>query len=525
MTAEEIFRGEGDEIEFKQALSGSSKNYTRTVAAFSNGSGGKIVFGVEDGTWRVSGIPAYELSRTYDRITNAIYDSVKPTPSFNPMIQSVDVPSDDGNTVRKNIIVVEVYPGLQRPYYLDGEGKEDGVYIRVAGTTRRADSDTVRELGFQGHSEGYDSQVIPGEKVSDEKAGRLCALIYEYALEHCRNDEDRENIKPVKTGNLLSWNIIKRIGGSLAPTNAFSLLTMGEENVVDTGRGSVVLFPDAKIQCAVFKGTTRADFIDKKEYSGSLQQQVDDAYKFVLRNIRSGLEIDGTTGHTTYELPIGSIRELIANAVVHRSYVISGKIQVFLYDDRLEVTSPGMLVGGYTVGDLKTGISRPRNRTLAEAFSYMGIIEGYGSGIPRLIEDCRRYGLPAPELEEIAGGLRVNLFRRGSGAPSETDDRIAYPTDPTDSANQTNQTNQTNQSKNSVIGASGLPIKEDDLSDIEKQLLAKIKPNPSITQKQLAGDLGISINQVKYYTASLKEKGIIEREGSLRKGSWKLINS
>ena len=59
MTAEEIFRGEGDEIEFKQALSGSSKNYTRTVAAFSNGSGGKIVFGVEDGTWRVSGIPAY----------------------------------------------------------------------------------------------------------------------------------------------------------------------------------------------------------------------------------------------------------------------------------------------------------------------------------------------------------------------------------------------------------------------------------------------------------------------------------
>ena len=79
-----------------------------------------------------------------------------------------------------------------------------------------------------------------------------------------------------------------------------------------------------------------------------------------------------------------NIRELIANAVAHRSYLEPGNIQVALYDDRLEITSPGMLLNNVTIEKMIEGYSRPRNPAIARAFAYMKIIEKWGTGIPRL---------------------------------------------------------------------------------------------------------------------------------------------
>ncbi len=98
--------------------------------------------------------------------------------------------------------------------------------------------------------------------------------------------------------------------------------------------------------------------------------------------------------------------------MAHRNYLESGNIQVALYDDRLEVTSPGMLLNNVTISKMMEGYSKPRNPAIARAFAYMKIIEKWGTGIPRLFESCEKYGLPKPELFDFDGDFRVNMYRK-----------------------------------------------------------------------------------------------------------------
>ena len=117
---------------------------------------------------------------------------------------------------------------------------------------------------------------------------------------------------------------------------------------------------------------------DKREYGGPLWKQVDDAFQFVLRNIHLGAKLEGIYRKDIYELPPDSIRELIINAVMNCSYLQNSHIQVAIYDDRLEITSPGGLMPGVTLDKMKEGYSKIRNRALAHAFSYMNLIEAWG---------------------------------------------------------------------------------------------------------------------------------------------------
>lgn len=183
-------------------------------------------------------------------------------------------------------------------------------------------------------------------------------------------------------------------------TNGFALLTSD-------------YFRFARIQCALFKGNDRDEFIDKKEYSGPLYEQIEGAYQFVLRHINRSAEIDGLVRKEKYELPTAAIREMIINAQCHRNFLDNSCIQVALYDDRLEVTSPGMLYGGLTLEEAVRGRSKIRNRVVAEVFSRMDLIEEWGTGLRRILKRAGEYGLPEPEFLEIGDTFRVNLYRPG----------------------------------------------------------------------------------------------------------------
>lgn len=124
-------------------------------------------------------------------------------------------------------------------------------------------------------------------------------------------------------------------------TNAFVLLTSD-------------YFRFARIQCALFKGDDRDEFIDKKEYTGPLYEQIEEAYQFVLRHINRSAEIDGLIRKEQYELPVGAIREMIINAQCHRNFMDNSCVQVALFSNRLEVTSPGMLYGGLTLKEARS---------------------------------------------------------------------------------------------------------------------------------------------------------------------------
>ena len=137
MTAEEIFAGESDNVEFKSDIPPKSETYMKTVVAFANGKGGRLVFGVENGTWTVTGFIKEEVFQKMDAITNAISDSCEPQITPNIAVQEIG---------GKAIIVVEILPGMQRPYYIKSQGILAGTYIRVAGTTRHAERYRVQEL-------------------------------------------------------------------------------------------------------------------------------------------------------------------------------------------------------------------------------------------------------------------------------------------------------------------------------------------------------------------------------------------
>ena len=112
----------------------------------------------------------------------------------------------------------------------------------------------------------------------------------------------------------------------------------------------------------------RAYFVDRREYDGPIQNQVDAAFQYVLEKINMGMQIKGIYRQDVYELPVDSVRELIANAAAHRSYLEPGNIQVAILDDRLEITSPGMLLNTVSLKKMVEGYSKLRNPAIASAF-------------------------------------------------------------------------------------------------------------------------------------------------------------
>ena len=127
-------------------------------------------------------------------------------------------------------------------------------------------------------------------------------------------------------------------------------------------------------------------------------EQIEQAYQFVLRNIHMGATFEGIYRQDVYEIPPDAIRELIINAAVHRSYLDHGNIQIAIYDNRLEITSPCKIPMGQTLERMKEGYSQIRNEALAYAFAYMNLIEHWGSGIPRIIGRVKALGLAEPEF-------------------------------------------------------------------------------------------------------------------------------
>ena len=181
-------------------------------------------------------------------------------------------------------------------------------------------------------------------------------------------------------------------------------------------------------------------------------------------------------------------------------YLQFSRIQVAIYDDRLEITSPGGLMPGVTIDKMKEGYSKIRNRALAHAFSYMNLIEEWGSGIPKLMKAMHEYDLREPEFLDMDIAFRINLYRYTEGSNSIRD------------AEDTTQATQ---------GATQATQAE--LSKEYKAVLAAIKEQPDITQKEIAAKLGWKVDRVKYYINKLKQQDIVRRVGTSQTGYWELL--
>ena len=477
MLIEEILKGESEKIEFKE--NAKTNTYIKTVVAFANGNGGKIVFGVKDNREIVGVENEFEVM---DGIINAISDNCY------PMI----VPDISLHTLEnKTVILVEIEGGKKKPYYLKSKGMQKGTYIRSGATTRIIEEDYVlKELVLEGENKYFDQQVCHGESVSDEEIEKFCEWLEKLARKNSENDTE---IRKITRNTLLSWKVLEEKNGRIFPTNAYILLS-GKENW-EVSR---------KIQCGVFKGETRSIFVDKKEFEGSIIMQLEKVYQYVLEKINLGSDIVGIYRVDKYEIPPKSIREVIANAVIHRSYLEPNDIQVALYDNRLEITSPGMLLSGVNVKRMKEGYSKLRNRAIASVFAYVNIIEKWGSGIPRIMNEIREYGLQEPEFIIFENDFRVNIYRKN------------YNTTQSTQGSTQNRINTTQ----AISKKEKLDVKN--LTETDKTIINTIINNPEMSQKQIADNLNWTVNKVKYYMKKFKQKNILKYEGTSQNGKWEI---
>ena len=388
MTIEEILRGESKDLEFKEKLPEDSKKYMKTIVAFSNGDGGRLIIGVNDDR-EVVGVDQTAVFTMIDKITNAISDSCE------PLIIPDIAPQAVGD---KTVIVVEISAGRQRPYYLKSLGMDKGTFIRTSGSTRLADRPFIQEMYYEDENRSFDNVVNKDIEVTDADIKSFCEDMKKEAQRNCMDEKDAKKVKTPTKNNLITWGILKEDNGVVRPTYAYYYLR-GLDGVM------------SQIQCAVFKGNTRGIFVDKREYGGNLWDQVEQAYQFVLRNIHLGARIKGIHRQDVYELPPESIRELIINAVVNCSFLQGSLVQVAIYDNRLEISSPGGLMPGVTIGKMREGFSKVRNHGIANAFVYMNLIEQWGSGIPKILTQTKEYGLPEVEFIDMENALRVNMYR------------------------------------------------------------------------------------------------------------------
>ena len=268
-----------------------------------------------------------------------------------------------------------------------------------------------------------------------------------------------------------------------------------------TGQGGL----RSTIQCAVFKGTTRTVFLDRRNYEGPLWEQVDEAVQFVLRNIRMGSRLEGVYRQDIYELPPDSIRELIVNAVMNCSYIQTSNIQVAIYDDRLEVTSPGGLYNGLTYEEVMNGHSKIRNKGIANIFSQMGLVESWGSGIKRILNAAEEYGLPKPRFQEFDNMFRVELFRNSFPMMEENRD-IGEASE---------------KHRRSIGEVSGIE-KQIELNDTQQKIIKLLLEDNQLSAIKLADRIGIASRNIESNIKKLKELGILIRHGSPKNGYWEV---
>ena len=479
MGRDTLFSGESKNVEYKVTLPDKSEKCMKTIVAFANTQGGKLIVGIDDKTHEIVGVENEILFQVMDGIANAVSDSCMPQ-----IIPDIEPQTVDGKTV----IVVSVEAGKNRPYYLKSKGKENGTYIRVAGTSRQAFPEKIRELEMEGARISWDELTCVGYSVSDEATERLCQDIENFRKKAGMTEHS------VKKEQLINWKILKQSEGQVMATNAYALLTSD-------------YFPFSMTQCAVFKGTDRAVFLDKREFTGPIYAQIESAVDFVLRNIRLGARIDGLVRKEKYELPLEAIREMIINAHCHRNLLDESCIQVAVYDDRLEVTSPGGLYNGLTYEEVMNGHSKIRNKAIANIFSQMGLVEAWGSGIKRILNAAKEYGLLEPKFQEFDNMFRVELFR--DSLPMTLENK---------------NIGETSEKHRRSIREASEKQETVDFNSTQLEILKLLMENNRLSAVKLAEKIGVASRNIENNIKKLKELDILVRHGSPKNGYWEVID-
>lgn len=345
----------------------------RVIIAFANTRGGTLYVGVaDDGT--VTGVADPDAAML--QISHMVRDNIRPDVS---MFVRYETHETDGRT----ILAVTVQQGTGRPYYLTSKGlRPGGVYVRSGTSTDPATDAAIRHMIKETDGDSFEARRSLVQDLDFTAAEKQFA--------QCGVPLDRLKMK--------SLGLISQDG--LYSNTAWLLSDQC----------------GATIRAAVFSGTDKSDFQDRREFTGSLFYQMEALYAWLDRWNRTSATFSGLYRQDRRDYPEEALREALMNAVVHRDYGLSASTLVSVYADRIEFVSPGGLCGGITIDDVLLGLSLCRNPTLAAIFYRLKLIEAYGTGLPKILAAYRDSAL-TPTIAATDHAFKITLPNRSAAEP------------------------------------------------------------------------------------------------------------
>jgi ATP-dependent DNA helicase RecG len=432
--------------------------YLKWICGFANAQGGKIYIGCDD-NGNVVGIN--NSKKLLEDIPNKVRDAMG-------IIVGVNLLTDGG----KEYIEIDV------PSYPVGISCK-GVYHYRSGSTKQILTGPALEAFLlRKHGATWDNSPMPAFTM-DDVDDNVVAVFKKLAAKKGRIDSSfLDEPKEVLLDRLHLVN-----GNYL--TNAAMLLFSKDPERYQLG---------AFLKVGYFEND--ADLLYQDEIHGSLLEQVDKAIELIyLKYMRAKISYEGIQRIERYFVPEAALREALLNAVCHKQYQSGIPIQISVYEDRLYVANVGSLPEDWTLEKLMNKhTSKPYNPNIAYVFYLAGFIESWGRGVEKICTALRAENLPMPEYTVNPGDIMIKF--------TGPEDRIIRVTD--------RLSDQLSEKLS------------DKLSDKEKLTLELLVEDPGYTSPQIADKMGVSRVSVTKYLKALKEKRLIERVGSDRKGYWKV---
>lgn len=356
---------ENQNIEFKQEY---VPDIRKEVMGFANADGGSVFVGVrKDGA--VLGID--DPDGVMLQIVNSLKDALAPDVMPFVKVNTVEIEG-------KQVVEIDVTTGTNRPYYLREKGlKPGGVYVRKGSSTQPMTEEGIREMILQNSGRSFE----------------LCRSMNQDLTFRTFQAEMQRRLIEVGPSQMRT---LKLIGEDGLYTNLALLLSDQCETTT---------------KVALFQGTDKELFRDRKEFSGSILKQLEDVYQFIDLVNKTKATFSGLNRSDRRDYPEEAVREALLNSIVHRDYSLSGSNLVNVYEDRIEFVSLGGLVSGLELKSIFLGVSQSRNPNLAAVFYRMRLIESYGTGIGK-IERAYKANQLQPEFETAKGVFRVTLPNR-----------------------------------------------------------------------------------------------------------------
>lgn len=385
-SAFKIYGAEGLYVEYKERLPRPDA-LAKMMISFSNTKGGRIIMGVKDESGEICGIETKIDVEEY--IMNIASENCDPI--ISPIVEL-------HSQKDKLLVVIDVPAGALKPYHLKGKSAHQSTFIRIGSTNRLADRDHLQRLMREATNETFDRLPVANTSIDDIDPNKIEKY---QELKRRRLGAPKEKT----TDAFLKKIGVKTAASARSPVTYGGLLVFGKEVQ------SSPSLSRAHIKVGRFKGKEMGTILDHDILEGTLDKQIEDASHFIRKHMFVSGVIAGLKREDKTTYPSPALREIITNAVIHRDYsrASSESIMCRIFDDRLEVESPGLLPLGVRVENLGS-VQNTRNPLIARLLFDMNYFDEWGQGINRIRSACKENGNPPPQFHEGDCTFKVTIY-------------------------------------------------------------------------------------------------------------------